>query len=74
MKRRTKKFLINQPTGVNNIEFDDLDENEVSNWETDLNHPKARRFKSLRKKAHSKFSSIHLKHFHRNSKGKGFFH
>jgi hypothetical protein len=68
MKRRTKKYLINQPTGLNNIEFDELDESGSVGWETNVSGPKSRRFNSLRKRAHSKLSAIHSKHFNRNSR------
>jgi hypothetical protein len=68
MKRRTKKYLINQPTGLSNIEFDELDESGGVGWETNVSGPKSRRFNSLRKRAHSKLSAIHSKHFNRNSR------
>jgi hypothetical protein len=64
MKRRTKKYLISHPTGMSNIEFDDLDENGSVGWETNIAGPRARGFKNLRKRAHGKLSAIHAKHFH----------
>jgi hypothetical protein len=67
MKRRSKKILISNPSGLNSTEIDDLNEGDLGSWETSVSGLRERHVKSLRKKAHN-LSSIHLKHFHKHSR------
>jgi hypothetical protein len=67
MKRRSKKVLINHPTGLESLEFDDIDDGGPGDWATNLSSPKVRKSKSLRNKAHNKLSGMNFRHFHKHS-------
>jgi hypothetical protein len=73
MKRRMKKILINQPTGLENIELDDLDESDNGEWDTKITGARSRHFQGLRRKDHDNVSALHFRHSHKHSGGKGFF-
>jgi hypothetical protein len=73
MKRRMKKILISHPTGLEDIRFDDLDDGDNGTWSTGIIDPRVRHIKSLRRGAHNS-ASIHLRHFNKNPRGRGFSH
>jgi hypothetical protein len=73
MKRRTKKMLINQPTGLESIELDDLDEGDNGDWDTRITGAKSGHFQGLKRKAHDNVSALHFRHSSKNSRGRGFF-
>jgi hypothetical protein len=66
MKRRSKKVLINQPTGLESLVLEDIDDSEPGDWATNLSNPKDHRIKSLRKRSHNNLSGINFRHFHRH--------
>jgi hypothetical protein len=64
MKRRMKKAIINQPMGINNIEFDDFDADSYNLRQANAYDPKMHRFKNL-KKDHNHSAALHQKHSHK---------
>jgi hypothetical protein len=74
MKRRMKKTLISHPTGLEDIKFDDLDDGDNGTWDMGSNDPRVRHIKGLRRGTHNDSASIHLKHFNKNPRGRGFPH
>jgi hypothetical protein len=74
MRRRTKKVIINQPTGVHYIQFDEFNVGSYGDWETDISGPKTSRLKGLKKRNHDRFSVINFRHSNKDPRGRGFHH